>query len=66
MFEHHNEGQTGNGDGRDMNQRSEGRRRFAKDFIVDMVGTMQRMRRESLVDLQIFCVTVWMDDNQDG
>lgn len=33
---------------------------FSKDFIVDMVGTMQRMRRESLVDLQILCVTVWM------
>ena len=36
-----------------MNQRSEGRCRFSKDFIVDMVGAMQRIR-DSPVGFQIF------------
>lgn len=59
-LQHHDEGQIGSRDRRDMNQRSEGRNRSFKDFIVDMLRVMHKMRRESPVDFQIFCVTVYV------
>lgn len=46
-FQHRDEGQIGSRDRRDMDQRSEGRRsRIFKDFIMDMLSVMQKMRRE--------------------
>lgn len=41
-LQHHDEEQIGSGDRRDMNQRSEGRSRVFKDFIVE---TCWRPRR---------------------
>lgn len=43
-----------------MNQRSERRNRFFKDFIMEMVEILQKMRREHLVDFQIFYVIMWI------
>ena len=43
-----------------MNQRSEKRNRFSKDFIMEMVEILQEMRREHLVDFQIFYVIMWI------
>lgn len=43
-----------------MNQRSEKRNRFSKDFIMEMVEILQKMRREHLVDFQIFYVIMWI------
>ena len=43
-----------------MNQRSEKRNRFSKDFIMERVEILQKMRREHLVDFQIFYVIMWI------
>lgn len=46
--QHHHDRRTGS-NGRNVNQKSEGRSRLSKDFTEDRVGAMQRMRRESPV-----------------
>lgn len=59
-FQNHGEGPPDSRGGRAVNQRSEGRSRISKDFIMDVVGTRWRMRKESPVDFQTLYVIVWV------
>lgn len=62
-LQHYHEGQIRSRDRRVMDQRSEGKSRIFKDFIVNMLRVMQKVRRKSLVDVHVFLCDC-IHDNQ--